>query len=258
MKRKFFISFAVAFSALFIVVGILFAGTYRSPSKDTSCYVNYGNQCYDNYGIQAEASDNGTGQCVPTVVGYVGWDLSSESRSWSSAALTLTAYSVTGGTPPFTFALFSPSDHDWTEDGVAPGYVGSAIVTTTVSSLSAGESVVFTSDDLGSHFSALKGHNASLAVVLTDGCGSHSANIAFEDLEGSGGLHAPTSVKEADLVFWTGAVDPNTNDPTAVDVASVKANTDSPSSNWPVIVGLVALFALVVAGVGFGVRRSNS
>jgi len=208
MKRRLVLVGIVTFIILAIPVRLLLAeGHFRSPTKDTACYKSVNNNCYDNYGVQVSASADSSGRCNPDAVGYIGWDLGiadpDYNRTWSSATLTLTAYSVTGGEPPFTFALYAPDNHDWTEDGMALGYGGTAIATATVPSLAVDGVVTFESDALGAYFLGLKGGDASLAVVMTGGCGAQSATVVFEDVEGTGNLYAPSSAKEADLVFLT-------------------------------------------------------
>ena len=242
MKRSFMI---IVIIVMLTLTATVFAGTYRAVTKDTTCAP--GGSCYDNYGVYLQASNNLAGSCVPTYVGYIGWDLTSESRTWQSASLKLRHYKTTGGENPFTFKIYPANNDTWTEDGTDPGYDDTQELATADYN-DPNTTLTFSSDALGTYFLNKKGGLASIAVVMTDGCGPVSGTVEFEDMEGSGHTLAPTSANEPDLIFWTGS------GATAVTLHSM----DSQTINWPLYVGLVALFALVVAGVGFGVRRSNS
>lgn len=251
MKRK-AIFVIVMFVTLMLPASVILAGTFRSPSKDITCAV--GGACDNNFGVQVGGSGGPGGGCSPTRVGYIGWDLSSESRSWTSAQMTLTAY-YKDSNGPFTFELHPVNTETWTESTATdPGYDANTILATATDDLSDNQ-VVFASDELGSHFQQLKGGDATIAVVMTDGCGSVDALVAFEDREGTGGS-APQSANEANLVFWTGPVQGGS--PTAVEVKSLQIENNALSTpNWPLIAGLFALVAVVVVGIGYGVRRSK-
>ncbi len=251
MKRK-TIFVVVMFITLILPASIILAGTFRSPSKDITCAV--GGACDNNFGVQVGGSGGPGGGCSPTRVGYIGWDLSSETRNWVSAQMTLTAYYV-DGTPPFTFELHPVNTETWTESTTTdPGYDAATVLATATDDL-ADNQIVFASDELGNHFQQLKGGDATIAVIMTDGCGSIDALVAFEDREGTGGS-APQSGNEADLVFWTGPVQNGT--PTAVEMKTIQAESNTSSDpNWPMIAGLFALGAAVLVGLGYGLRRSK-
>ncbi len=253
MKRsRFFFGLVVIIAMVLVSATVIFAGSYRSPDKDTTCD---GSNCSNGFGVYVQASgDPGGGSCQPTWVGYIGWDLSSEANTWQSASLKLTAYNVVGGAPPFTFKVYPANNDTWTEDGADPGYDVNNELATATDDLT--DNVVeFASDALGAYFLNKKGGEATIAVVMTDGCGTQSGTAQFEDREGSGGS-APTSGNEPDLTFWTGTVQNGT--PTAVGMKSFQAENNTPSSpNWPLIAGLFALVAVVVVGIGYGVRRSK-
>jgi hypothetical protein len=90
---------------------------------------------------------------------------------------------------------------------------------------------------------------------MTDGCGDINGSVWFEDADGTGET-APQSANEPDLIFYTGQVVNGT--PTAVEMKSFQAENNNLSTpNWPLIAGLFALVAVVVVGVGYGVRRSK-
>ncbi len=252
MKRNFIIGLIVV-SAFFLLAGTaIFAGTYRDVTKDTTCD---GTNCFDNFGVYVQSSGGPGGSgCITKYTGYIGWDLTNETRTWQSAELVLTPYKVTGGDYPFTFKLYPANNDAWTESGADPGFDDTTELASAV--FNDGDTkVTFVSDALGAHFLGKKGGPASVAVVMTAGCGTVSGTVEFEDMEGTGGS-APQSANEPDLTFWTGTVQNGT--PTAVGMKSFQVENNTPSSpNWSLIAGLFALVAVVVVGIGYGVRRSK-
>jgi len=252
MKRSRFLfglMVAVAVAVVAISATAVFAGTYRSPSKDAACD---GSNCYDNFGLEVQSSGSpGGGPCSVVYYSYIGWDLTSETGTWQSASLKLTAYDITGGEAPFTFKLYPVNNDTWTEGGADPGYDESTELASVTDDLTDNE-IEFKDDasnTLGTYFLNKKGSVASVALVMTDGCGTISGDVKFEDIEGTGGS-APQSANEADLIFWTGS------GATAVSLSSLNANGATP--NWPLYAGLAALAALVLVAAGFGIRRFNS
>ena len=253
MKRKVLISLIVMLAIVMLTATVIFAGTYRNVTKDTTCDPIQ-DICYDNYGVYIQASTDMASGCKPAYIGYIGWDLTGETRTWQSASLKLTHYKTTGGTPPFTLKVYPANNDTWTEDGSNPGYDDTQELATADYN-GTDTTLTFASDALGSYFLNKKGGEASIAIVMTDGCGSGSGTVEFEDMEGSGGT-APQSANEADLIFYTGQVVNGT--PTAVEMKSFQAENNNPSTpNWPLIAGLFALVAVVVVGVGYSVRRSK-
>jgi len=244
---------------------VIFAGTYRSPNKDTTCgNTTNDSNCYNGSGIYVETSGNiDTGACdAPQYVGYIGWDLTNDaSKTWQSASLKLYAYDTAGGGPEYTFTLYPANSDGWSETGTNPGFDNTTELATATADLSSASKanmvpIEFASDALGQYFLDKRSNpEATLAVVMTGGC-SLNASVWFEDVDGTGGT-APQSANEPDLIFYTGQVVNGT--PTAVDVKSFEAenNTSSSTPNWPLIAGLFALAAVVVVGVGYGVRRSK-
>ena len=256
MKRSFSsFGLAVFLFAILVLTTTVWAGTFRSPNKDIACDV--GGTCWNDSGIYLSTSASGTGGCkdTPDWIGYINWDLTGNtSDAWKSAALTLTVHSTSGGTQPFTFTLYGVNDTSWNETNNSPdpGYDALTVLGTATADVSATDSPIVFEDDetnkMGTYFLGKKGGQASIAVALTGGCASvGSITATIEDHEGHGGS-APESGNEADLVFWTGT------GVTAVSLASSQAKT----TNWPVMAGLAALLVLVVAGLGFGVRRFNA
>ena len=246
MKRKIMILFIMFVAVLAMTATVIFAGTYRNVQKDTTCAP--GGSCYDNFGVYIQAGGDNNGGCDPTYIGYIGWDLSTETGTWQSASLKLTHYKTTGGQPPFTLKVYPANNDNWTESGTDPGYDASQELASATYN-GTDQTLTFVSDSLGTYFLGKKGGLASVAIVMTDGCGTVNGTVEFEDMEGSGGTSAPQSANEADLIFWTGG------DATAVSVHSLNANS---GPSWPMIAGLVALALAAVAGIGYGVRRFNS
>lgn len=250
MKRSRFLSALIVVAAIVAITAtVVFAGTYRSPSKDTACDKS---NCFDNVGLEVQASGSpGGGACSVVYYSYIGWDLTSENRTWQSASLKLTAYDITGGQAPFTFKLYPVNNDTWTEDGPDPGYDSNTELASVTDDLT-DNTIEFKDDSsnkLGTYFLNKRGGVASVALVMTDGCGTISGDVKFEDIEGTGGS-APNSANEADLIFYTGS------GATAVTFHAAQANNTTP--NWPLYAGLAALAALVLAAVAFGVRRFNS
>jgi len=261
--RRVMTSSVIAVVIALLFVSAILAGTYRSPNKDTTCGVTADDSnCYNKSGIYVETSGNpDSGACdAPRYVGYIGWDLSSESGTWEGASLKLFAYDTSGGGPTYEFSLYPANNDSWTETGTNPGYDNTTLLAKASADLSSASKtnmvpIEFVSNELGTYFLNKKGGEATIAVVMTGGC-SLNASVWFEDADGTGGS-APTSANEPDLVFWSGDVVNGT--PTAVEVTSFKAETNSDgSTNWPMLAGLFALAAVVIAGVGYSVRRYNS
>ena len=265
IRRRLFTSSAIAIGIALIFVTLIFADTYyRHPNKDTMCNVDSG-QCYDGLGIYVKRRGN-TSSCTSNYyVGYIGWDLAPDaSKTWDSATLELFAYKRLGGSEDnnghvnFEFTVYPANIDNWTENGTNPGFDETnplAVVSADLTNASASNmvSVKFASDDLGTYFLNKKGHEATVAIVMTDGCGL-GADVWFEDTNGTGGS-APTSANEPNLTFYTGPIVNGT--PSAVAMKSIQTenNTTPFSPNWPVIAGLFALAAVVVVGIGYSVRR---
>lgn len=250
MKRSLMISLIVALIFVLLTATAIFAGFYRNVDKDTTCPP--GGTCSDNFGVYVQSSGGPGGGCVDAWIGYIGWDLTSETRTWQSASLKLTQYNVAGGEPPFTLKLYPANNDTWTETGADPGYDNTNELAS-VQYNGTDATVEFASDALGDYFLNKKGGSASVAVVMTDGCGPVSGTVQFEDMEGSSG-NAPTSANEADLTFWTGPVVSGT--PTAVEMSSFSADNTQPV-NYALYAGLAALAVLALGAVGYGYSRTR-
>jgi hypothetical protein len=251
MKRNLIISLIVALVIVLLTATAIFAGSKRNVAKDTTCQP--GAACSDGFGVYVQSSSGpGGGGCVDAWIGYIGWDLTSETRTWQSASLKLTQYNVVGGTPPFTLKLYPANNDTWTVDGGDPGYDNTSELAS-VQYNGTDATVELASDALGTYFLNKKGGPASVAVVMTDGCGDVSGTVQFEDMEGSGGS-APQSGNEADLVFWTGPVVSGT--PTTVEMSTFSADNTQPV-NYALYAGLAALAVLALGAVGYGYSRTR-
>lgn len=240
---------------------VALAGQFRSPSKDIYCTV--GGTCYNSYGITTNASN--VSGCNSTLVGYIGWDLSTLTQAPLSAELKLKTTNVTGaptapdGSPlPLTFSLLIPNSHSWVEPvgvgGSDPGF--GAVVTTGTATLvnqgvgGAAQTVTFggaanptAANALGAYFDGLRTggnpQNATIGIRISGGC-SPSSVVTFAERE---------SANEPDLVFFT---DYNAN---AVELSDF--TTDNPAPTWPLYAGLGALALVAVAGVTLSRRRAT-
>ncbi len=232
-----------------LTTGVVVAGTFRSPSKDTTCQVTTGGLCEDETGILAQASQNPGDPllCTPvSAVGFIGWDLSMITEQIGSAELVLTTYRVTGAptTTPVTFELFEPSTHDWSEDGaVSPGSSGNTIATTSVllaNVTGTPQTVVFGGSDavaLGAYFNNLRSPGpATVGIRISGGC-TASTLVYFNDKENTGNLPGGAPATEPDLLLFS---------PTAVSVAAIGASSQSHSG------ALVALLIAAVLVLGAG------
>lgn len=77
MKRPLIRIIFVAF-ILITIAGTVFAGTFRSPSKDTTCD---GAVCSNATELATSASLGFGSTCVPDLRSYIGWDLTIDPAS---------------------------------------------------------------------------------------------------------------------------------------------------------------------------------
>lgn len=241
--RKSAAIFAIVVACL-MLSGTVLAGSFRSPSKDTTCD---GSNCDNSLKLAVRGSLGFGSTCTTDYISYIAWDLTSNvGDSWANAKLTLTTSPTDGvfttDPGPYTFALVQPNNHTWTPGGSDPGFgselATSAVVTVTVDG---GEKVVFQSDALGTYFSGLKGGTASVGVILKSGCASLGSTVLFHDTgSGAGGVDEP------DLIFYPGSGG------TAVTLSTFRAADSGP--NWPFVAGLVGSLGAALS-VSFVLRR---
>lgn len=250
MKKdvRWFALFAIVL--ILTITGIVMAGTYRSPSKDTACDATVNSWCYNNSGVQPSSS--GIAACNPAQVGLIGWDLSGVSGTIDSAQLTLTTYFVTGAPLPpatVTFELYEPSAHDWTETNadISLGSSGTTIATATVALTNdplppaspTPQTVVFSGAALGAYFNSLKATGpATIGVRITEGCGNSALLVSFNDRENSGNLPGGAAATEPDLILFT---------PTAVSLSSFTPAGEAPNSTGTTFLVIGALGLAVMA-----------
>ncbi|MCB8983277.1 MAG: hypothetical protein H6659_05620 [Ardenticatenaceae bacterium] len=229
-----------------------FAGTFRSPAKDTMCSAEAGTWCANGYGVQAVSS--GIYACIPDQVGFVGWDLSSVTETIGSAQVSLTTYDVSGAPQPPTglvFELFVPASQDWTEsiDQASPGSSGAILASTTIALANGSEpqTVVFGGSSkptdaatLGAYFESIKTTGpATVGVRISGGCLLGTV-VAFNDREDTGNLPGGAAATEANLILFS---------PTAVSVSSLSASREMNNVSAFVAIGLVSLSG-IAAGSG--------
>ena len=243
MNKKIGVALILLLSLLSMTF-IVKAGTYRVPSKDTSCAGGSaaGGICQDQLGVTTTGSNIASPSCSGNV-GYVAWDLGSEglTATLASAKLTFTTYAVSAAPDAdLTFALVTPNNHTWTEGGTNPGN-GTELATAVVrlSDGASAQQVVFQSDALGAYFDGLKGGTASVGVVIKSGC-TLSTVVNFEDTDRSGGVasNAP------DLIFYTGP------GATAVTLASLTATGAAvPFARYALFAAIIGMAAIALAWV---------
>ena len=241
MKK--FSALLILIVTLLLPVGLVFAGTFRSPDKDTTCDAS---NCFDGFGISTLGSQNiaSPGSCLPDQAGLIGWTLAVDETTYpiASAILTMTVQSqddsgtfvTTPGT--YDFALVTPNNHTWAANGPNPGY-GAVIATSTGNVISAGgEKVVFNADvnGLGGYFAGLNidvanPAPATVGIIMTNGCTAPSHTVVFQDNDPVGF----TGADEPDLVFYPG--------PGATAVSLSETGTSAGGLNPSVLFGGAAL-----------------
>lgn len=223
--KKFWRWLIPLFVLTILTAGVAVAGTDRSPSKDTTCEASAGGTCFDQFGVYMDSGGTG-GNCIPSAVGFVGWDLSAITATIDSAELTMTTYTVAGATAlPVEIQLYVPSNHTWTENGTSPGSSGTTLAATSVvlTNGATPQEVVFggagdpaDADALGAHLNSLKATgSATVGVRISANCEPDGSTvIVFNDMENSGSLPGGAAATEPDLILA---------DPTAISLLSVDA-----------------------------------
>lgn len=233
--KKSIIGLIFVISILLLVSVVVFAGTYRSPSKDTTCD---GSTCSNVTELATSASLGFGSTCVTDLRSYIGWDLTTDPGvSFVNAKLTLTTSPTDGvfTTDPgtYTFSLVTPNNHTWTAGGSDPGF-GAVLATSSSTAVTAagGEQVVFQSDALGTYFDNLQGGTASVGVVISSGCTVIGSTVLFQDMG---------STSEPDLIFYTGTGG------TPVTLRTFRATDPTPDKTLMVGLAGLAVVALMAA-----------
>jgi hypothetical protein len=198
--------------------------------------------------VDAQGSESA---CTLTRAGLLQWDVSDISTSATIGQVKVTLHTIrssTGTVDSTKLALFGAPDNwdDTTTQGALPTPPASS--TTPLATINGpftnGVDIVFqvtgSSDPLIQYFqSQATGDNiASIWVEFTEGCpGGGTALVAWDSKEAGN----PATL---DL-----------SDTNAVTLSTFSANDGQP--NWPLIAGLLALVAVVVAGTTYVLRRSK-
>lgn len=249
--------FVPLFVLLVITAGVAYAGTVRSPLKDTACEITAGGACGSPFGVQVEGSAHPiTGACSAALVGFVGWDLSGVTSTIETAQLTMTTFNVLGApATPVEIQLFAPTTHDWTENGAttSPGSSGATLATTSVvlTNGTTPQTIVFggvtnpaDATTLGTHFNGLKSPGpATIGVRIASGtCGAVSVFVAFNDRENFAGQGNPGDT-EPDLLLF---------DPTAISLSFMDAQNPNQGLYTAALIAVAILFCLTITTVYFG------
>ncbi len=242
------------------VILLVLAGTvYAAATNPEDSYVEaIGNQTAthgsETY-LEADASYNITTQaCDSNFIVYLKWDLDQVNGEASVSGsnktnLTLNvnlAFQVSSD----TLNLYKVTDDSWTEstiNGANAPALGDLIMQ--IPAPTSTGPVVFESAALADWINenssyvgggdTISGDDTVSFAIQVEGC-SDATVIRFDSKE------TTTGTPPALNIF----------DPTAVSLASFSA-TEANSVNWSLIVGLFALGAAVLVGVGYGMRRSR-
>ena len=200
----------------------------------------------NNTRLTAAASYLSTGPCTPTYTAYIKWNLADvTTKADPLSTLTLRASLLTSGSNG-KVALYKVSDVDWTEATISaanPPAVGDLIAAVPVPP-AVPQSVEFTGDALASYID-----QQSDFVGGTDNTkGPNMMSLAVQIID----CTAPTSVG---FYSSTGATPPvlNVLPPTAITLSTF--HSADPAVNWPLIVGLGTLAAVVIGGLAVSRRR---
>ena len=246
MKRSLFI---VLTAMLIIATAVSVALAASGPTADayvrsTSTGTNYGTDVY------LSLYTNGSG-CTSQDYSYLKFDLSSVTQTIGRATLTLT----TGASPSSVIAgtkvsLYPVADDGWIESGVGSiTYANAPVVGTELLAVDAptinNQAVVFGSNLVSTALStylqteAQGDKVASFAVKLTGACNATTTGVRFASKENVTVGNRPS------LALFT---------PTAVTMSTFRS--PDPAVNWPLIIGLGALAAVVTGGLAVTRRRA--
>jgi len=254
MKRKTLTVTLVILVLLMAVVSIAIAQNVRTVNADT--YWRFSDPSTQVNGsattVQAEGGETA---CNVTRAGLLKWDVSDIADTATVGNATIVLHGVTNNVNAdgATLGLFEAPDNwdETTTQGNLPGppdppstATPLATVTGPFPASSSGGNIIFsasgTSDPLIQYIqSQVAGDNTvSFWVEFVSDCpGGGTALLAWNSRE------AGTSTMELST-------------PTSVTLSTFSAS-DSNTVNWTLILGLFALAAVVVVGVGYGVRRSK-
>ncbi len=251
MKRKTTIAVLIVFVLLLATISIAIAQNVRPVNADTTWDVNADAATVNGSAanIIAEGSE---GACTVSRAGLLKWDVSDIDDTSTIGSATITLHQINfniGSTASTKLGLFEAPD-GWDETTAQgslptpPDHASTTALAEATGPFDVNGNVVFqasgASDPLIQYIqSQMTGDDTvSFWVEVTDGCPSGGTALVAWNSRESG-----TSTMEL-------------SSPTSVGLATFSAN-DSNTVNWPLIAGLFALAAVVVIGIGYGVRRSK-
>jgi len=249
MKRKTMFAIFLSLLIVLVLISVAVAQNVRPVNQDTYWHGTFpSDQTHgsDNF----VAAEGGQASCDVTRAGLLKWDVSDidDTTTVGNAIISLHTTSNSLQTDGTTLALFAAPDN-WDETTTqgnlpTPPDPASTPLATVNGPFANGTDIVFqasgTGDPLIQYIQGeITGDNTvSFWVEFSSGCpGGGTALIAWNSRE------AGTSTMEL-------------SSPTSVSLSVLSAN-DSNTVNWPLIAGLFALAAVVVIGIGYGVRRSK-
>ena len=238
---------------LLVTVAVAQNSNPREVNADTFWDVNADATAVNGAATIVDAQGSGS-ECTLTRAGLLKWDVSDIPTSANVGRVKVTLHTVrssTGSSDTTKLALFGAPDNwdETTQQGNLP--TPPPITDTPLAEITGpytvGGDVVFnvqgTSEALVQYaqdqISDANDQTISLWVEITSGCPTGGvARVAWNSRESG------TSFLEL-------------YDTNAVTLSSLSVN-DSNTTNWPLLTGLFALAAVVVVGIGYGVRHFNS
>ena len=231
----------------FSLVGFVFAQASGAPQKDTYVNLNAADTTYSTEtNLWATMSGDAGGNCTTTRQIFMEWDLTSitDPSKIDSASLTMTVQTFVGSNSNYEVELFESDDAadlnaiTWNTKPNTGNSIEKQPTSTTGDS-----KVVFNSSALVNYLKNQAGGDgkATFMIELSPLGSCSGANTqVFYSIEDPNGRAPDLQILDA----------------TAVTLSNFSANDGQP--NWPLIAGLIALVAVVVAGITYGVRRFNS
>jgi len=237
--------------------GALAVSTFPVAAADT--YVNAGSGSvltHDGQGLSV-TSGGLQGACNTIDTSFIRWDLTDfSSATVGTAIVTLTAFQATGLVVPVELTLYAVEDNTWDAATlVGPGpIIGGPLATATLPVTVSSTPLVFQSTLLSQFVKDKAGTAASFAVRMTTCGGAASPNGLLYDMENgsltlaSRASSAPSSTDAMTKPYMTIAP------PTAITMSTFRAA--DPAVNWPLIIGLGALAAVVIGGAAVTRKRA--
>ena len=239
---------AVVIVALVLTSSVLlvFALASGPPAEDASVYASDATETTNDDILRVWAGDTG---CNQERWSYLKWNLPdsdiTDPSEIDSAKMILTVRATSGDLSQANVALYQVTDDSWSETSVNSGNAPAdgSLIEEVSAPTALPSTVEFTAQALVDFLKQEAGGDnvASFAVRLTGNCGNSTAALNFYSKD-----QTQTTLPKPALQIL---------DTNAVTLSTFSANDGQP--NWPLIAGLFALVAVVVVGIGYGVRRSK-